>query len=266
MTYKAYKSSNPSKLIDEYFEFKVSNKALPFQSIVLPLGKHSLAYTYKGENKLTVNNKNYSGKGLIVTGQTTRSYKLNVDENTKCCGVLFHPTTFYKLTQVDVSKINDKHLPLNEVSQPLFEVLNSFFQQKHKGKKALHTLEELINTLPLKIDNHTENIDKAIYIINKKKGQISINDLIEKIPTSQKTLETKFKQIVGLTPKKYARLYRFSLLMRKYHEKELKIIDLVRMYNFHDGSHFSKEFKYFMKKSPKSYFSNESEFIKKYLK
>ena len=54
MTYKAYKSSNPSKLIDEYFEFKVSNKALPFQSIVLPLGKHSLAYTYKGENKLTV--------------------------------------------------------------------------------------------------------------------------------------------------------------------------------------------------------------------
>nr|WP_157811518.1 helix-turn-helix transcriptional regulator [Lacinutrix sp. Bg11-31] len=225
-----------------------------------------MAYTYKGLHKLTVANKTYNGTGLIISGQTTKSYTLNVDIESECAGIMFHPTTLYKLTQLNVSQINDKHIPLEEVSKPLFNTINSFFLRKLKGEEALNALESDIKKLPLTINNHTRNVDKAIAIINKKDGQISINDLLEEIPVSQKTLETKFKEMVGLTPKKYARLYRFSRLMKMYEQRQLKFKDLVEMYNFHDISHFSKEFKYFMNESPKSYFKNESELIKKYLK
>jgi AraC-like DNA-binding protein len=266
MNYRAFKSNNSSNLIDEFFELTFSKSVLPFQSIVLPLGKHSIAYTYKGSHRVTVDDKVYNVKNLIITGQTKKTYLLNIDKETKCCGILFHPTALYKLTQLDVSTINDKHIPLSDFSKPLNNILNAFFARNLGGEEAVEALETLLKNLPLTINNHTNNVDKALAIINQKDGQISINELLQDIPVSQKTLETKFKQMVGLTPKKYARLYRFCMLMRQYGENKLKFKDLVEIYNFHDNSHFTKEFKFFMKQSPKSYFKNESEFIKKYLK
>lgn len=266
MIYNAYKSNDSSNLIDEFFELKFSKSILPFQSRLLPLGKHFVSYTYKGLNKISVNGENYNAKDIVISGQTKKSYLLNIDEETECFGIRFHPTALYKLTQLDVSTINDKHIPLSQFSLPLYNTLNTFFSKKVNIEEALKDLQSILKELPLKINNHTENVDNALAIINNKKGKISVNDLLEKIPVSQKTLETKFKLMVGLTPKKYARLYRFSMLMKKYNEKELKFKDLIEMYNFHDGSHFSKEFKYFMNQSPKAYFKNESELIKKYLK
>ena len=266
MIYNAYKSKDSSNLIQEIFELKITNSDLPFQSIVLPLGNHSMAYTFKGLHKITVGDTIYNAKNLIVSGQNKKSYLLNIDEETECIGIMFHPTALYKLTNLDVSTLNNKHITLSEFSQPLYNTLIGFFNKMLCGENALKALENLLKEQSLIINNHTENVDRALAIINKKGGRISINDLIDEIPVSQKTLETKFKQMVGLTPKKYARLYRFGSLMKKYNQDGLKFKDLVEMYNFHDGSHFSKEFKHFMNQSPKAYFKNESEFIKKYLK
>ncbi|WP_034059480.1 helix-turn-helix domain-containing protein [Lacinutrix jangbogonensis] len=266
MIYNTYKSKDSLNLIEEVFELKIANSDLPFQSRVIPRGNHSIAYTFKGLHKITVGDKIYKAKNLIITGQTKKSYFLNIDQETECIGIIFHPTTLYKLTKLDVSTLNNKHLPLSEFSKALDNTLISFFNKMLSGENSLKALEELIKEQPLEINNHTENVDRALAIINQNGGQISINNLLEKIPVSQKTLETKFKQMVGLTPKKYARLYRFCLLIKKYNEKKLKFKDLVEMHNFHDSSHFTKEFKYFMNQSPKAYFKNESEFIKKYLK
>ena len=266
MTYNTYKSEDSLNLIDEFFELKFSKSTLPFESRLLPLGKHLISYTHKGTHKVSVDDEIYNVKDISISGQTKKSYLLNINEETECYGIRLHPTALYKLTQLDVSIINDKHIPLSEFSKPLYNTLNTFFAKKLKHKEALIALELLFKELPVTINRHTDNVDNALAIIMDKKGKISINDLLEKIPVSQKTLETKFKLMVGLTPKKYARLYRFSMLMKKYNEKELKFRDLVEMYNFHDGSHFSKEFKYFMNESPKAYFKNESELIKKYLK
>ncbi|WP_452223363.1 helix-turn-helix domain-containing protein [Lacinutrix chionoecetis] len=266
MTYNAITSNDPNSLVEAFFELYFSETVVPYKSLIIPTGLHTLTHTSKGMNKMLVDDKIYTSEKLIISGQSTKSYLLNVDEETKCCGLLLRPTTFYKLTQQNVSKLNNKHVPLQNISKSLFETFNTFFLENNSGGKALKNIETLIKKLPLTIDKDTENVDNAIAIINRRKGKISINDLLEHIPVSQKTLELQFNKIVGLTPKKYARLYRFSLIMKKYNASDLKLKDLVEMYNFHDASHFIKEFKYFMNESPKSYFKNESELIKKYLK
>ncbi|WP_452597659.1 helix-turn-helix domain-containing protein, partial [Pontimicrobium sp. MEBiC01747] len=72
--------------------------------------------------------------------------------------------------------------------------------------------------------------------------------------------------IVGVTPGKYIKLYRFLKLMRKYASKPIKFKDLIFMYDYYDESHFLKEFKLFMKESPKEYFKKDNTFMKEYLK
>ncbi|WP_296385807.1 helix-turn-helix domain-containing protein [Winogradskyella sp.] len=114
-------------------------------------------------------------------------------------------------------------------------------------------------------DKNTEQIDLVISLIKEKDGLLNVLDLIDNISISQKTLETHFKRIVGLTPGKYIRLYRFLKLMRKYESNEIELKDLIYMYNYYDHSHFTKDFKHFMKQSPKDYFKTEHVFLKEYL-
>ncbi|MBR9916006.1 MAG: AraC family transcriptional regulator [Algicola sp.] len=78
-------------------------------------------------------------------------------------------------------------------------------------------------------------------------------------------MENQFKKIVGLTPGKYIRLYRFLKLMRKHESHEIDLNDLILMYNYYDRSHFTKDFKLFMRQSPKTYFKNNNLLLNEYL-
>lgn len=95
---------------------------------------------------------------------------------------------------------------------------------------------------------------------------LQVTDLLKIVSLSQKSLEVKFKKIIGLTPGKYIRLIRFIKLMRKYENKKIAINDLIYMYNYYDHSHFIKDFKLFMSESPKEYFKKEYPLIKAYSK
>ena len=61
-------------------------------------------------------------------------------------------------------------------------------------------------------------------------------------------------------------MIRFNNLMTKYQKKILEIKDLIYMYNYYDQSHFTKDFKFFMKQSPKDFFKKDFPLLQKYLK
>ena len=109
-------------------------------------------------------------------------------------------------------------------------------------------------------------IDKVIDYIWEKEGLINVSDLLNLAAISQKSLEIHFKKIVGITPGKYIRLWRFLKLMRKYESGKIKLIDLIQMYDYYDHSHFSKDFLLFMNETPQSYFKKDNHLLEEYLK
>ena len=94
---------------------------------------------------------------------------------------------------------------------------------------------------------------------------LNVLDIINEISTSQKTLEVQFKKIVGLTPGRYIRLFRFQQLMRKYYSGDIELKDLIYKYNYYDSSHFAKDFKLFMKQNLKSFLKKDYLLLKSYL-
>ncbi|WP_341222377.1 helix-turn-helix domain-containing protein [Polaribacter atrinae] len=95
---------------------------------------------------------------------------------------------------------------------------------------------------------------------------LSVNEILKTVPFGQKTLETKFKKMVGLTPGKYIQIKRFVNLMRKYEKEQIDLKDLIYMYDYYDESHFAKDFKLFTSKSFKNYFQEDYILVKKALK
>ena len=253
-------------LVEEIFELTFSKEDIPFQTTILPLEYSNLTYIISGNPK-TVNKQTETDlEGLIVTGQFFRSYQYYVNTPSKSFGLSFHPTALYKLLQTDISKLENKHIPLKLYHKAFYDQINPIFENDITCTDFVKKLKVFLSKATFTTTKDTDTVDKAIHIIRKKDGLLTINELLDDILISQKSLELQFKKIVGITPGKYIRKYRFIKLMRKFESQEIELKDLIYMYNYYDQSHFSKDFKLFMKESPTSYFKKEYPLIKEYLK
>ncbi|MTE27461.1 MULTISPECIES: helix-turn-helix domain-containing protein [Winogradskyella] len=266
MTLKYYKTDRVSSLVEEFFHLTFDDSDLPFESTVLPVCSTAITFIFKNQHRFIYKKKETELSGLIVTGQFYESFQFLVEEKGHSFGMMLHPTTLYKLTKLDVSKIKNKHVLLDSFSKELHNLLNTIFIEHESDiPKLVQNLKQAILKLPNENDSVVDIIDGLIAHIHSKEGMLNTYDLLAYVDFSQKTLETHFKNIVGLTPGRYIRLYRFVKLMRKYESNTIKLKDLIYMYNYYDRSHFTRDFKHFMKQSPKDYFKTEHPFLNKYL-
>lgn len=255
------------KIINNMFILSFDKSDLPFNTIIVPTGFPSMAYVFGKKQTVTHNKKVTEFNGLIITGQFDSTYNFSVNSIGKNLGINLHPTALYKFLKKDISKLTNKHIPLEEINAELFNMISPLFIRNEKSiSNFTKKIIDLIEGFNIEIDQETKHIDGAINYIFEKEGMIQVNDLLNVVPFSQKSLEVKFKKIVGLTPGKYIRLIRFTKLMRKYESNEIELKDLIYMYNYYDHSHFIKDFKHFMSESPKLYFKKDYPLIKAYSK
>lgn len=265
MTLNYFDNSPVSHIIEEYFELKFSENSIPFESTVLPIGNTHITSVFYGEQKAIINKIETPLKGIIISGQFFRSYQFITSKPTHSFGISFHPTTLFKILNTDISKLYNKHLQLSDLNKDLFLLLNPIINASQSSETIVNNLNKLFKNINLHINKSTIEVDKAIDIIKSRDGLINIQDILDEIQVSQKTLENHFKKIVGLTPGKYSRLYRFLKLMRKYESQEIDLNDLIHRYNYYDRSHFIKDFKLFMQQSPTTYFNTNNPLLNKYL-
>ena len=132
--------------------------------------------------------------------------------------------------------------------------------------KATETTDKKVNLIQTFLleklnDNKKEsyNIDEAIKLIRKTKGQLSVEEVCEKTNLTYKQLERGFLTTVGTTPKIFSRISRFLNLCHNLKEYENKnMANLAYEMGFYDQAHFIKEFKDFSGLTPKEYFDHNN--------
>ena len=230
-------------LVEEIFQLSFSKDDIPFSTTIVPVCLVSITHIYNDKQFADFNKKIFPLKGSTLTGQFYGTYNLNVNEPGSSFGVTFHPTALHKLTNLDISTFSNKHVPLQTICPEIYNTLNPLFlEYKNQPEQLTNYLKQALNSYDLQYNNNIKHIDKSIALIKNKEGMVTVLDILKEIPLSQKTLETQFKKIVGLTPGKYIRMFKFLKLMRKYGSKEIDLKDLIYMYNYHDESHFTQGF------------------------
>lgn len=268
MIFKYLDENINNPLIDHFYQLTISKKALPFESLIVPIGHTNITYVFSDEyQKAKLKGKEILYKDLILTGQIYGSYQLEIISESVNLGFALKPTALYKILQQDISKFNNQHIALKSVNEKLFHQFNEIFLSTRNNENAfVNSVDEILKTLPLSEDTNLKHIDKAVDYIFEKEGLLKVQDLLKIIPLSQKSLEIQFKKIVGVTPGKYIRQHRFICLMQNYASKKYNLSDLLYMFNYYDISHFSKDFKYFIGQTPKAYFKSDYPLLQEYLK
>jgi AraC-like DNA-binding protein len=103
-------------------------------------------------------------------------------------------------------------------------------------------------------DPKDDLVQAALALIHNSRGNIRMKGLSEQLYASQSSLEKRFRQVIGASPKKFASIVRFKHLIEQYGSHP-SLSALGHEAGFYDQSHFIKEFKYFTGETPETFFN-----------
>lgn len=250
----------PEKLtpfIKSFWCLKVDdNLKVPYVEEILPDGHHEIIFSF---NSALVRKRNESEGWLhdplsYFTGQNRKSYLQQLNPGAIIYAIRFHPHTQNLFYNFPASLSTDNLISFSDISPnemlwncfsdspgKTFANLEKVFLEKAKGLKK-----------PEEAFFYTE---AAVRKIVKEKGNIK-NVQLEKITgVSARHLEKSFQKYVGLSPKQFSNIIKYSYFItyRKNHP-EKTLTECAYEAEFHDHSHLIHLSNKITGHSPKSYF------------
>ena len=178
-------------------------------------------------------------------------------------GVVLKPSALYNLFGLRMSTLVNNRIPLamlsDEDASRLADTVN--LHASSGGRvSALRTF--LMN----RVDDARMRftiVEDIIKWIDTNHGNVTIDEVAARFHVSRRYVETCFLEKVGVSPKFYARIRRFSYLSNIIvRTPDLNWQDVVHLGGFHDQSHLVKEFLKFNRMSPSAYIGNHKEIIR----
>lgn len=194
---------------------------------------------------------------IFLYGQSVAPASFSSNGKLGAIGICFQPHALKSLFGLDADELTNSCVDLNLVGK-----------KTHLPEQLLEAkdIDEQIKLLSFYLfeqqQNHTRHPDEltkyAISQLTASKGALSIKDLQQKVRMSERSLERKFKESVGISPKLYARILRFQESMDQLRKSDYdKLADIAYQNDYADQSHFIRVFKEFTGYSPLE-FKNQS--------
>lgn len=169
-------------------------------------------------------------------------------------GVHFKPEGAYPFLQLPLSDMNDQVVPVDGIWGHYASEIRERLHTAPTVQAGFVLLEQLLVARLHEAPHGLKLVKYAINEISQRHGALSIRVLSDQIGVSQNHLGTRFKRLVGISPKEAARFYRFAHALHLI--DSARAVDLTRITyqsQFYDQSHFHKDFVAFTGHSPTEY-------------
>jgi AraC-like DNA-binding protein len=123
----------------------------------------------------------------------------------------------------------------------------------------------LIHQIKHNVRGSEEVTQYALSQISTSYGNVSLKELQQQLKISERSLERKFKQTVGIGPKLFTRISRFQASMMQLRlNKHQKLSDIAYENDYADQSHFIRVFKEFTGFSPLEFKRQSDEIVENF--
>ena len=206
-----------------------------------------------GDNLLMGENTIRQTYFLEVASTATRS--LGLQGHIEAIGVRFKPGGVFPFLSTPLYELANDIILLDDLGLTRAQsVYQQICQAGSLAEKIAHVEMWLISRLR-NSRVVSSIVGTSLDMMRKKKGQLSIKEVADRMYVSQRQLERLYKVQVGMSPKKYARMLRVAHArnMLKQHTKGGRATDVGLVTGFYDQPHFIREFKSVVGLTPKNY-------------
>jgi AraC-like DNA-binding protein len=115
----------------------------------------------------------------------------------------------------------------------------------HSAYSAIPFVERFLLRRQAAFNEPDPLIKKALNVMYDSRGIVRMEDLLKKIPVTERQLERKFKEYIGVSPKKISDLIKFHhfLKLLQHHPADGKISDAAYDGGYYDQAHLNNYFK-----------------------
>lgn len=245
-----YPSAGLTEVVEYYFELDLSSHLKPFSIVALPSLNTLITVP------LTTTDKKYYShfsqtdqqlRGPKILGNLSHALTCTYALGAKEFSVKFKPGILQQLLQLDVRKLMNNHVNLDEHLPP------SLIAAIEKAKDCTERIS-LIETylIPKMGIIHTHKklklVQQAIAMLTNTNEVIPIASICKQVAVSSATLTRYFNEILGLSPKQCFKILRFKNALQHYQAYGSGYIyDEI---GYADFSHFVKDAKNLTNKVP----------------
>jgi AraC-like DNA-binding protein len=250
-------------LIDDLYYLK---GAPPYARLTLPASPAALLIVNLGAPfriRTGTETAEYAD-GCVVT-TPTRAWEFGYPPRTRSVGVHFKPWGPAPFLPMPATELCDRPVTLEQVwGRPAVAELRDRLATAYGPHEMLTLLEEelmrrLCEPAGLGLVRHTSRVIAATG------GAVAIDDLRAAAGVSSTHLAQRFKELVGVTPKRLARTYRFATTVLTIDPAgPIDWGDLAGRAGYFDQAHFGHEFQAFTGLTPTRYVEVRRRFLREH--
>jgi AraC-like DNA-binding protein len=243
------------KLVECYWIARSSNTT-PILQKIIPDGFPELIFHFGDPYRIKLTDTWEQQANNLLAGQITKFFFLENSGNSDILGIKLAPAAVTHLFGTNMSALCDRVVSLEEVDHPWLLKIHALIREANTHESRIQIFNQQLIDLQSQL-SEDDPLEQAIKIIHESHGVIAVAALCQQCGFSERQAERLFKRCIGLPPKFYARVVRFSHIFQVAQEKQLSWSEVGLESGFYDQAHFIKDFKAFAGEDPSRYFFDE---------
>jgi len=247
-----------------YFAVDSEGHGYDSEELLLPDGWSEIVFTFAanfdrrsiaGPEQRTVMRRSY------LIGGRSHSVVTGGSDRLQLVGVKLDPQFLRHIIKTPLSEFQNTTLELGTLSLRSLVELENQLTDDPGVHAAVATLDNYFIEHLRNYDKRDAIVDRTLQRIQQCRGAGRVRAWARELDVPQRTLERRFVQSVGMSPKSYARIVRFNdayhrLLSRKARASSRR--DQFWLDGYYDQAHFNNDFRFFTGTTPTDLLSARS--------
>jgi AraC-like DNA-binding protein len=236
-----------------------AGQVMPFKAYP-PRPEHCLAfYPFDTEKvQFTRSGKTIEHLPVVLYGQQLEVTNRFIGNHFLVFQIIFQPGALYRLTGMPSSELTNEYIDGESVFCSDLRLVNEQLFHAKNYDTMIAVAEQFVLQLIKTQRKSPHLLDETCKLLLAAEGNRSIDWLAKTSCLSNKQLERKCKERIGINPKLYARITRFDKAFRLKNSKpDFDWLRIAVECNYHDYQHLVKDYKDFTGWSPASFHAIE---------
>lgn len=264
MNYTRYSPAAGLEKLIECYWFVEGEETTSRQEKIIPDGFPELIFHYRDPYRINITGEWQLQSRSLLAGQIRKNFYLENTGASGIVGIKLKPAAVTYLFQIEMDRLVDRVVDIEEIPGQKFELIRTAIN----AHKSHEEIVEMLNTFFLHQQHgeQDDRIEKTLVLLFEKQGDVRVSDLTSHVNITERQLERLFKRYIGLPPKFYARIIRFSYIFQLMQQGDQSWMDIAFHSGYYDQAHFIRDFKEFSGEDPSAYLFDEKSLANFFMK
>jgi AraC-like DNA-binding protein len=240
-----------------YWLLRTSANPFPTAERLIPDGRIELIFTFAGPYRRSAADGAAPGEIIAashIVGERTRGYLIEQFGAIDHVAVRFKPGGLYPFVALPPAELTDRAVEADQIFGADLRSLEERLFELADDRERVAALEAALLRRLRAADRQVGLAQRAVACIAEARGGAAVEAVADRCGVSRRQLERTFRDVVGVTPKRYSRIVRFlTVLDRLRRAGAADWGDTAYACGYADQAHLIKDFKVFTGLSPTRY-------------